>query len=220
MNPANWDTVKYLEKVHLGKTWAPTEYKQKPLLLDSGVFPAGSDGKESSWVRKIPWRREWLPTAIFLPGESHGQRSLVGYSPRGHKESDRTERLTLSVFHCEMKWYKVGLCKASGRNTLRRDSKRVQSHSRLNESQVNVLLWPSRVRLQRPVKPPGTGHHGERPSSDTHWARSRGGWRRLVPGDRARARNQAASALAAPPPRTPQDPWAGTADAQLESCST
>ena len=31
------------------------------------------------WVRKIPWRREWLPTPIFLPGESHGQRSLVGY---------------------------------------------------------------------------------------------------------------------------------------------
>lgn len=60
----------------------------------------------------------------------------------------------------------MGLCKASGRNTLRKDSKRVQSHSRLNESQVNVLLWPSRARLQRHVKPPGTGHHGELPSSD------------------------------------------------------
>ena len=36
-------------------------------------------------VRKITWRREWLPTAIFLPGESHEQRSLVGYSPRGHR---------------------------------------------------------------------------------------------------------------------------------------
>ena len=33
------------------------------------------------WVRKIPWRRKWLPTPVFLPGESHGQRSLVGYSP-------------------------------------------------------------------------------------------------------------------------------------------
>ena len=42
------------------------------------------------WVRKIPWRREWQPTAVFLPGESHGQRSLVGYSPWGHKESDIT----------------------------------------------------------------------------------------------------------------------------------
>ena len=32
------------------------------------------------WVRKIPWRRQWLPTPVFLPGESHGQRSLAGYS--------------------------------------------------------------------------------------------------------------------------------------------
>ena len=46
-------------------------------------------------VRKIPWRREWQPTPVFLPGESHGQRSLVGYSPWGRKESDTTERLTL-----------------------------------------------------------------------------------------------------------------------------
>ena len=45
------------------------------------------------WVRKIPQRRKWKPTPIFLPGDSHGQRSLVGYSPLGHKESDTTERL-------------------------------------------------------------------------------------------------------------------------------
>ena len=45
------------------------------------------------WVGKIPWRRKWQPTPVFLPGESHGQRSLVGYSPQGHKESDMTERL-------------------------------------------------------------------------------------------------------------------------------
>ena len=37
------------------------------------------------WVGKIPWRREWLPTLVFLPREFHGQRSLVGYSPRGHR---------------------------------------------------------------------------------------------------------------------------------------
>ena len=42
-------------------------------------------------VRKIPWRRKWQPTPVFSPGESHGQRSLVGYSPRGLKESDTTE---------------------------------------------------------------------------------------------------------------------------------
>ena len=43
------------------------------------------------WVGEIPWRRAWLPTPVFLPGESHGQRSLAGYSPWGGKESDTTE---------------------------------------------------------------------------------------------------------------------------------
>ena len=43
-----------------------------------------------SWVQKIPWRRKWQPTSVFLPEESHGQRSL-GYSPGGRKESDTTE---------------------------------------------------------------------------------------------------------------------------------
>ena len=47
------------------------------------------------WVRKIPWRRKWQPTPVSLPGESHGQRNLVGYSPWGPKESD-TEQLSLS----------------------------------------------------------------------------------------------------------------------------
>ena len=40
---------------------------------------------------KIPWRRAWQPTPVFLPGESHGQRSQAGYSPLGCKESDMTE---------------------------------------------------------------------------------------------------------------------------------
>ena len=44
------------------------------------------------WVRKIPWRRKWLPTPVFLPGKSHGQESLVGCSPWGYKESDMTEQ--------------------------------------------------------------------------------------------------------------------------------
>ena len=39
-------------------------------------------------------RKKWQPTPVFLPGKSHGQRSLVGYSPRGHKESDTTEQLS------------------------------------------------------------------------------------------------------------------------------
>ena len=49
------------------------------------------------WVGKIPWRRDRLPTPVFLPGECHGQRSMVGYSPWGLKESDMTERLKHST---------------------------------------------------------------------------------------------------------------------------
>ena len=62
-----------------------------------GGFPDGSAGKESAcqcrrcrfdpWVGKIPWRRKWQPTPVLLPRESHGQRSLAGYSLWGHKES-------------------------------------------------------------------------------------------------------------------------------------
>ena len=69
-------------------------------------FPGGSEGKESACKAgdlssiprsgRFPWRRDWQPTLIFLPRESHGQRSLVGYSLWGRKESDTTERLTLS----------------------------------------------------------------------------------------------------------------------------
>ena len=43
------------------------------------------------WVWKVPWGREWLPTAVFVPGEPHGQRRLVGHSPWGCKELDMTD---------------------------------------------------------------------------------------------------------------------------------
>ena len=51
------------------------------------------------WVGKIPWRREWLPIPVFLLGEFHGERSLVGYSLWGRKESDTTERPTHTHTH-------------------------------------------------------------------------------------------------------------------------
>ena len=55
-----------------------------------------------------PLEEEWQPTPVFLPGEFHGQRSLAGYIPWGHKESDMTERLTLSLSYtfkeCGMTW--------------------------------------------------------------------------------------------------------------------
>ena len=53
---------------------------------------AGAAGEEGLiCVMKISWRRSWQSTPVFLPRESHGQRSLVGYSPRGRKELDATK---------------------------------------------------------------------------------------------------------------------------------
>ena len=92
--------------------WVVTlEMSTHPSTLPSCVcvcvcvnFPGGAHGKEpacycrrceklgfSPWVGKISWRRAWQPTPVFLPGESHGQKSLAGYSPQGHTESDMTE---------------------------------------------------------------------------------------------------------------------------------
>ena len=83
-----------------------------PYFAEVGSFwglPGASDSKEFScqfrrprfnpWVGKIPWRREWQPTSVLLPGEFHGQRSLVGYSPRDLKESDMTEQLIHTHTH-------------------------------------------------------------------------------------------------------------------------
>ena len=47
---------------------------------------------------RFPWRMKWLPTPVFLPGESHGQRNLVGYRPWGFKESDTTEHFHFHTF--------------------------------------------------------------------------------------------------------------------------
>ena len=59
-----------------------------------------------SWVGKIPWRRGWQPTPVFLPGESHGQRSVAGYSPWGGKELDMT-KVTEHMFRVKIKSYMI-----------------------------------------------------------------------------------------------------------------
>ena len=76
-------------------------------------LPDGSEVKASAWnagdpgsipgSEKTHWRRTWQPTPVFLPGESHGQRSLAGCSPWGHKESDTTEWLT----HTHISWLEL-----------------------------------------------------------------------------------------------------------------
>ena len=59
-----------------------TEVKNAP--ADAG------DIRDTIWVRKVTWRKAWQPTPVFLPGKSHEQRSMAGYSPCNHKESDMT----------------------------------------------------------------------------------------------------------------------------------
>ena len=100
-------------------------YKRKNLFLNEREmstfwsllgFPGGSEVKPSAWVclqcgrpgfdpsvGKIPWRRKWQPNPVFLPGESHGRRSLVDYSQWGPKESDTTEQLHFhfSFWNCQ-----------------------------------------------------------------------------------------------------------------------
>ena len=74
------------------------------------IVPGGSEDKASAYNagdpgsipgRKISWRRKWRPTPVFLPEKYHGQRSLVGYSPWGCKESDTTERLHFTMLNCD-----------------------------------------------------------------------------------------------------------------------
>ena len=92
------DAVKGLHSIcqQIWKTqqW-PQDWKRSVFI----PIPKKDNAKESSTYctivlishGKIPWRRKWQSTPVFLPGESHGWRSLVGYSPRDHKESDMTE---------------------------------------------------------------------------------------------------------------------------------
>ena len=61
------------------------------------IASAKQETQVQSWVRKIPWKRKWQPTSVFWPGKSHGQRSLVGYSPWGCKESDIAEQITAAT---------------------------------------------------------------------------------------------------------------------------
>ena len=91
------------------------------------VFPGGSAGKEFflqcrrcercvsvPGLEIFPWRRKWQPSPIFLPEKSHGQRSLAGYRPRDHKESDTTEytqqqntEMSWELFHLFKIWNRI-----------------------------------------------------------------------------------------------------------------
>ena len=93
-------SVKTSRQAYLGKLRQYRQYYKLYSIIQ--CFPGGVSDKELAcqcrrhkrcgldpWVRKIPWRRKWQPAPVFLPGKSHGQRSLAGYSPRGRKSRTR-----------------------------------------------------------------------------------------------------------------------------------
>ena len=89
---------------HEFSCWAGKKNLKRKSLRTGQSFLRCSVGKASAcsvgdvgstWVGKIPWRREWQPTPVFLPGESHGQRSLVGYSPGDRKSRTRLSAIFL-----------------------------------------------------------------------------------------------------------------------------
>ena len=84
---SNWTELNWTEPLK----WASSGSNSKRICLQCRrCRRLGLD----SWVGKSPWRREWLPTPVFLPQESHGQRSLMVYRPWDWKELDMTEQLT------------------------------------------------------------------------------------------------------------------------------
>ena len=89
--------IKYFR--HLGSNWGGLFVVSCASLVAQMVknLPAVRETWVQSLIRKMPWKSGWQPTPVLLPGKSHGQRSLAGYSPQGRKESDTTERLTLSL---------------------------------------------------------------------------------------------------------------------------
>ena len=106
------------------------------------------------WVGKISWRRKWQPTPVFLPGKFHGRRSLAGYGPWGHKQSDTTERLhfLLSSSHrwrrLTQAWFQVG-------GELIRSCHPDQGIER--ESGVTEKVWSIDLQLCRSIPHPSQG---------------------------------------------------------------
>ena len=139
-------------------------------------FPGGSDGKESvhnagdldPWVGKIPWRREWHSTPVFLPRKFHGQRSLVGYSPGGlkvrHDWATNTDKLSSSgdwiliimpgAYHSNIHWLNKWTTKSSEREECEGSLWTIRKHFQKNKRQVGCFhkLSVSQIYLNSPFQ--------------------------------------------------------------------
>ena len=98
-------SVEYFWIIRWMHLWTGEKFIFQSFIILTGL-PRRFSGKESTyqcrrfricmfdpWLSKIPWRRKWQPAPVFLPGKFHEYRSLVGYSPWGHKELDMSAQL-------------------------------------------------------------------------------------------------------------------------------
>ena len=98
-----------------------------------------------SWVRESPWGRKWQPTALFLQEESHGQRSLVGCSPWGHKESETTE--WLSTHACIQLFKKEILPIFNNMDGLGGHYVKWNKSEKAKYCMISLICWSQKIRL-------------------------------------------------------------------------
>ena len=131
-------------------------------LMSQVGFPGSASGKEPAcqcprckrcrfdpWVGKIPWRRTWQPTPVFLPGESHGQRTLAGYSTWCHKESDTTEASQHTRMHAMSQAPESQMGQFTPHST---------EAQRPGRQGGRLQQWEARRMLMFPTEARGAGH--------------------------------------------------------------
>ena len=136
-------------------------------------MPGGSDGKESACnaetlVQSLGWEypleREWLPTPVFLPGESHGQRSQAGYSPWGCKESDTTKEQSTHPYN-PLQFSSVAQSCPTLCNPMNRSTPGIPVHHQLPEfththgHRVSDAIQPSHPLLSPSPPAPNPSQH-------------------------------------------------------------
>ena len=118
----------------------------------------------NSCVEKIPWRRAWQPTPVFLPGESHGQRSQAGYSPWGCKESDTTKEQSTHPYN-PLQFSSVAQSCPTLCNPMNRSTPGIPVHHQLPEfththgHRVSDAIQPSHPLLSPSPPAPNPSQH-------------------------------------------------------------